>query len=140
MAEQPFQGWLEKAANYSCVLACGVYIGPQSMAVKSFSESFPEPQIKELLQRVAEIALGLRVYQLGSSRLRWVFENGQFHVAKRPDGVMAVLAVNQDPDAAAAIEELLANFSAIVAAPEKTTFRLPEPTESGGQAASGHVQ
>lgn len=120
MAENPFQGWLEEAANYASVLACGVYLSPQSIVVKSFSESFPEAQIKELLQRLAEIALGLRVYQIGSSRLRWVFDNGQFHIARRPDGAIAVLAMNQDHKAAAMIEDLFANFMATEGpAPEK---------------------
>jgi hypothetical protein len=131
MAEHPFQSWLEKAAVYSSVLACGVYLGPQSMAVRSFSESFPEPQIKELLQRLAEIALGLRVYQLSGSRLRWAFENGQFQIARRPDGAIAVLAMNQDPTAAATMEELFEIFMSTVCAPEKPTTRLPEAAESG---------
>jgi len=140
MPEHPFQGWLEKAANYSSVVACGVYIGPQSMAVKSFSESFPEPQIKELLQHVAEIALSLRVYKLGSSRFRWVFENGQCHVAKRQDGIFGVLAVNQDPHAATAVEELFEKFIAIVPAPEKKPFQLPEPGESGSPPGNDNIQ
>jgi hypothetical protein len=129
MAEHPFQGWLEKTANYSSVLACGVYVGPQSMAVKSFSESFPEAQIKEFLQRLAEIALALRVYQIGGSRMRWAFEHGQFHAAKRQDGIFAVLAVTPEPEAAGVIDELFADFIAMVAAPEKTTTRLSESTE-----------
>ena len=138
MTEHPFQAWLEKAANYSSVLACGVYVGPQSIAVKSFSESFPEPQIKELLQRLAEIALALRAYQLASSRSRWVFEHGQFHVARRQDGVIAVLAIHQNPDAAAAIEELFAIFiETVCAAAEKPSFRLPEAADSTAQSGGG---
>jgi hypothetical protein len=140
MPEHSFERWLEKAANYSSVLACGVYVGPQSMVVQSFSESFPEAQIKELLQHVAEIALSLRVYKLGSSRFRWLFENGQCHVAKRQDGIFGVLAVNQDPHAATAVEELFANFIAIVPAPEKKPFQLPEAGESGAPAGTDSIQ
>jgi hypothetical protein len=127
MTEDPFQGWLEKAANYSCVLACGVSFGSQPLAVKSYSESFTEDQIKEVLRRLAEIALGLRVYQLSGSRLRWVFEHGQFHVARRHDGAMAVLAMNQGPDCAKAIEELFGIFETVAGPPpEKPVFRLRE--------------
>jgi hypothetical protein len=126
MAEHPFQGWLDKAANYSSVLACGVHGGSLPMAVKSYSELFTEQQVVEVLQGLSEIALGLRVYQLGGSRLRWVFEHGQFHIARRDDGVNAVLAMNQGPEAAQAIEEMFASFDAVVCPSiEKPGLRLP---------------
>jgi uncharacterized membrane protein len=130
MAEHPFQGWLEKAANYSGVLAGGVCLANQSIAVKSFDESFPEPRLKELLQCLTEVAFGLRSYQLASSRLRWVFEHGQLQVARRPDGVIAVLAMSKDRGAAAAVEELLAEFLATVCAgPENPASRAPAAAE-----------
>jgi hypothetical protein len=127
MTGDPFHGLLEKAANYSSVLACGVYFGSQPLAVKSYSESFTEEQIKEVLRRLAEIALCLRVYQLGGSRFRWVFEHGQFHVARRPDGALAVLAMNQGPDCARAIEDLFGIFETVAGPlPEKPVLRLRE--------------
>ncbi|MGA2751857.1 MAG: hypothetical protein ABSG59_24080 [Verrucomicrobiota bacterium] len=110
MTDHPFQGWLEKAANYPGVLACGVCLSNQAIVVKSFAESFPEARIKELLQSLSEVAFNLRYYQLAGSRLRWVFEHGQLHVARRADSAFAVLAVNNDPGAAAGIEELFAEF------------------------------
>ena len=51
-------------------------------AVKTYSESFTEQQMKDLLQRLAEIALSLRVYQLSSTRMRWAFEHGEFQMAR----------------------------------------------------------
>jgi hypothetical protein len=138
MTDHPFQGWLEKAANYSSVLACGVYIGSMSMAVKSYSETFTEQQIKDVLQRLAEIALGLRVYQISNSRLRWAFEHGQFHIARRQDGAIGVLAINQTPDAPKAIEELFTDFDAVVfAPPDKPGFRLPEIEGSSVRPSAG---
>jgi uncharacterized membrane protein len=140
MIEHPFEGWLAKAANYSSVLACGVYVGSQPMAVKSYSESFTEQQIKDVLQRLAEIVLGLRVYQLGSSRLRWVFEHGQFHIARRQDGAFAVLAVNQSPDAATAIEELFRSFNAVDCPfPEQPVFRMSEAEGYGAPPGAGGI-
>jgi hypothetical protein len=54
-----------------------------------------------------------------------VFEHGQFHVARRQDGAMAVLAMNQGPDCAKAIEELFGFFEAVAGPPpEKPVFRL----------------
>jgi hypothetical protein len=126
MSEHPFQSWLDSAANYPSVLGCGVSGGNVVPAVKTFSESLSEQQIKDLLQRLAEIALSLRVYQLTGTRLRWAFEHGEFHVARRMDGVMAVLAVMQIPQAPAAARDLLAKFDTLQgpAAPaEKSTLR-----------------
>jgi hypothetical protein len=132
MKEHPFQGWLEKAANYSGILACGVKLGNQSIAVKSFDESFPEARLKDLLQCLAEVAFGLRNSQLGGSRLRWVFEHGQLYSARRQDGALAVLAMSKDPNAASAIEELFAEFLATdCALPEKPSSNLPQASEAG---------
>jgi hypothetical protein len=138
MTEHPFQGWLEKAANYSGVLACGVCLGNQSIAVKSFAETFPEPRVKELLKCLVEVVFSLRCHQLGSSRFRWVFEHGQLQGARRKDGAIAVLAMSKDRDAAAAVEELFAEFIATVcAAPEKPALRVTEAAEPGATPLSG---
>jgi hypothetical protein len=126
MTDHPFQAWLEKAANYSGVLACGVCLGNQTMAVKSFDESFPEPRVKELLKCLTEVIFSLRHYQLGSSRLRWVFEQGQLYAARRQDSAIAVLATSQHPDAAAAVEELFTEFIAIVCTPSERPI-MPAP-------------
>lgn len=135
------QGWLEKAANYSGVLACGVCLANQSVAVKSFAESLPEARVKELLQCLTEVAFSLRYYQLGGSRLRWVFEHGQLHVARREDGAFAVLAMSQDREAAAAVEELFADFiGRVCAAAEKPTLRAPEEAEPGAPPLTGSDQ
>jgi hypothetical protein len=124
MTEHPFQAWLDAAADYPSVLACGVAGGAVLPAVKTYSESFTEPQIKDLLQRLAEIALGLRVYQLSGRRMRWAFEHGEFHIARRMDGAIGVLAVMQVPQAATAAKELLAKFDAVICASvEKTSLR-----------------
>jgi hypothetical protein len=124
MSEHPFQFWLDSAANYPSVLACGVAGGSVIPAVKTFSESFSEQQIRDLLQRLAEIALSLRVYQLTGTRMRWAFEHGEFHVARRLDGTLGVLAVMQVPQATAAAQDLLAKFDAVQGAPaEKSTLR-----------------
>jgi hypothetical protein len=134
----PFQAWVEKTAQYSGVLACGVRLANQSIAIKTFDESFPEARLKELLQCLAEVAFTLRNSQLGSSRLRWVFEHGQLHSARRQDGALAVLAMSKDPNAAAAMEELFAEFLATVCpAPEKPG--LPEATEPGAAPDPGGV-
>jgi hypothetical protein len=141
MKEHPFQSWVEKTAKYSGVLACGVRLANQATAIKSFDETFPEARIKELLQSLAEVAFTLRNSQLGSSRLRWVFEHGQLYSVRRQDGAIAVLAMNKDPDAAAAIEELFTEFLATVGpAPEKPSLSLPETTEPGAAPDSGGVQ
>jgi len=141
MNEHPFQVWLEKAANYSGILACGVRLANQSIAVKSFDESFPEARLKDLLQCLAEVAFGLRNSQLGGSRLRWVFEHGQLYSARRPDGALAVLAMSKDANAAAAIEELFAEFLASDGpAPEKPSLNLPEAAAPGPAPDSGVVE
>ncbi len=133
MAEDPLQGWLEKAANYSGVLACGVCLANQSVAVKSFAESLPEARVKELLQCLAEVAFSLRYYQLGGSRLRWVFEHGQIHIARREDGAFAVLAMSKEREAAAAVEELFADFIGMVGAAEEKPA-MPAPEAAGPDA------
>jgi hypothetical protein len=141
MKDQPFEAWLEKAANYSGILACGVKLANQSVAVKSFDESFPEARLKDLLQCLAEVAFGLRNSQLGGSRMRWVFEHGQLYSARRQDGVLAVLAMGEDPGAAAAIEELFAEFLATDGpAPEKPGVSLPEAAEPGAAPDSGVIE
>jgi hypothetical protein len=117
MNDSPFQAWLDKTAHYSGVLACGVRLANQSFLAKSYHESFPEARLGELLQCVSEMAYTLRNSRLGSARLRWVFENGQVHSARRPDGVLAVLAGSKDVNAAASIEELIADFLAVGSAP-----------------------
>lgn len=137
MEEHPFEGWLEKAANYSGVLACGVCLANLSIAVKSFAESFPEERLKEILQGLAEVAFSLRHYQLGNSNFRWVFEHGQLHVARRPDGALAVLATSKEPAVPAAVEELFQAFmTTVCAAPQKRARRASEPAEPGGAAPS----
>jgi hypothetical protein len=45
--------------------------------------------------------------------MRWIFEHGRIHTARRVDGAIAMLAVNNDSNTAAAIEDLLAEFLAI---------------------------
>jgi hypothetical protein len=141
MNEHPFQGWVEKTAQYSGVLACGVRLANHAVAIKSFDESFPEARLKDLLQSLAEVAFTLRNSQLNSSRLQWVFEHGQLHTARHADGAMAVLVMGKDPNAAAAIEELFAEFLATVGpAPEKSGFWLPPTTEPGAPPDSGSVQ
>jgi hypothetical protein len=110
MNEHPFQGWVEKTANYSGVLACGVRLANQSIAIKTYDAGFPEDRLMDLLQCLSEVAFTLRNSQLGSARLRWVFENAQLQSARRVDGTLAVLAVSKDPEAAPGIEELFAEF------------------------------
>jgi hypothetical protein len=138
--KHPFQAWVEKTAKYSGVLACGVRLANQSTAIKTFDDSFPEARLKELLQCLAEVAFTLRNSQLGSSRLRWVFEHGQLHSARRQDGAMAVLAMSKDHNAAAAIEELFAEFLATVCSPAEKPALSPEATEPGAAPDSGGVQ
>jgi hypothetical protein len=141
MKEHPFQGWVEKTAKYSGVLACGVRLANQSTAIKTFDESYPEERLKELLQCLAEVAFTLRNSQLGSSRLRWVFEHGLLHSARRQDGAIAVLAMSKDPNAASAIEELFTEFLATdCPAPEKPSLIPPEPAEQGAAPDAGGVQ
>jgi hypothetical protein len=111
----PFQEWLEKTAQYSGVLACGVRLPNKSSSVKTYHESFPEARIGELLQCLTEVAFTLRNSKVGGARLRWIFANGQIYSARRPDGATAVLATGKDP-AASAIEELFADFLAMTSA------------------------
>jgi hypothetical protein len=141
MNEHPFQAWVEKTANYSGVLACGVRLANQSIAIKTFDESFPEARLKELLQCLAQVAFTLRNSQFGSSRLRWVFEHGQLQSARRKDGTLAVLVMSKDPGPASTIEELFTEFLATVyTTPEGSSFSLPEATEFGAAPDSGGVQ
>jgi hypothetical protein len=141
MKEHPFQGWVDKTAKYSGVLACGVRLANKSIAIKTFDESFPEPRLKELLQCLTEVAFTLRNSQLGSSRLRWVFENGQLQCARRQDGAIAVLAMSKDSNADSAIEELLAEFLAtVLPTPEKHALGLPGATEPCAAPDAGGVQ
>jgi hypothetical protein len=136
MKEHPFQSWVDKTAKYSGVLACGVRLANQAIALKTFDEAFPEPRLKELLQCLAEVGFTLRNSQLGSARLRWVFEHGQLYSARRPDGALALLAMNKDPNATAAMEELFAEFLATdCPAPEQPG--LPAAPEPGAAPASG---
>jgi len=110
MKDFPFQEWLDRTAHYSGVLACGVRLSNKSSSVRTYDQGFPEDRMGELLQCLTEMAFTLRNSQLGGGRLRWIFEHGQIHSARRPDGAIAVLATNKDPGAAAAIEELLEAF------------------------------
>lgn len=113
MADDPFQAWLDKTAHCSGVLACSVRLPNQVTNIKSYHESFPEPRLKEVMQKLTETAFNLRQSQLGGARLRWIFEHGRIHTARRVDGAIAMLAVNNDSNTAAAIEDLLAEFLAI---------------------------
>jgi hypothetical protein len=132
MKDHPFQGWLEKAANHSGILACGVRLANQSIAVKSFDPSFPEARLGDFLQCLTEVTFGLRNSQLGGSRLRWVFEHGQLYSVRRQDGALAVLAMSKDHNATLAIEELFAEFLATIrVGPAKPGVSLPEETEPG---------
>jgi hypothetical protein len=132
MKEHPFQGWLEKAAKHSGILACGVRLANQSMAVKSFDPAFPEARLGDFLQCLTEVTFGLRNSQLGGSRLRWVFEHGQLYSVRRQDGALAVLAMSKDHKANLAIEELFAEFLATIRMePEKPGLSLPGAEERG---------
>jgi hypothetical protein len=133
MKKHPFQGWVDRTAQYSGVLACGVRLANQSVAIKTFDESLPEAHLKELLQCLAEVAFTLRNSQLGSSRLRWAFEHGQLHSARRKDGTLAVLVMNNDPNAMWAIEGLFEEFLATVCA-------APENPVPGAAAEPGGMQ
>jgi hypothetical protein len=140
-SQHPFQDWVEKTAKYSGVLASGVRLANQSTAIKTFDESFPEPRMKELLQCLAEVAFTLRNSQLGSSRLRWAFEHGQLHSARRQDGAIAVLAMSKDPDTATGIEELFAEFLGTVGPTTETpSLSLPEAAAPGATLDSGGVR
>lgn len=110
MNEFPFQNWLEKAATYPGVMACGVLLPNQHFSIKSWNEAFPEASMTELLQYVTGVAFTLHNNRLGCSRLRWVFEHGQIHSAQGPDGAVAVLVTGIDPSVAAGVEELIAEF------------------------------
>jgi hypothetical protein len=139
--EHPFQGWVEKTAKYSGVLACGVRLANQSIALKTFDPSFPEDRLQELLQCMAEVAFTLRNSQLGSSRLRWAFEHGQLQAARRKDGTLAVLVMNPDPGAASAVEELFAEFLAAVCPPPETPgVGPPEAAASADAPDAGDVK
>ena len=138
MKEHPFQDWLEKAAKNSGILACGVRLANQSVAVKSFDASIPEARLRDFLQCLTEVAFGLRNSQLGGSRLRWVFEHGQLYSVRRPDGALAVLAMSKDHHATPAIEELFAEFLAMVPVePAKPDLTLPETAEPSAATESG---
>jgi len=121
MNESPFHEWLEKTAQYSGVLACGVRLTNKSSEVRSYHDAFPEARISEVLQCITEVAFTLRNSRLGSARLRWVFEYGQIHSARRLDGATAVLATSKDPNVAPMIEELFADFLA----PDPATTEPP---------------
>lgn len=110
MNEFPFQNWLEKAATYPGVMACGVLLPNQHFSVKTCNEAFPEVSISGLLQGVTEVAFTLHNHRLGCSRLRWAFEHGQIHSAQGPDGAIAVLVTGNDANVAAGVEELFAEF------------------------------
>ncbi len=141
MKEHPFQGWVEKTAKYSGVLACGVRLANQSIALKIFDRSFSEARLKELLQSVAEVAFTLRNSQLGGSRLRWVFEHGQLLAARRKDGTLAVLVMGPDRGAASAVEELFAEFlAAVCPPPDPPGVSLPGAAEPGEAPDPGGVQ
>jgi len=141
MKEHPFQGWLEKAAKHSGILACGVRLANQSIAVKSFDQGLPEARLKDFLQCLTEVAFGLRNSQLGGSRLRWVFEHGQLYSVRRQDGALAVLAMRKDHNATPAIEELFAEFLATVRVePEILAGSPPEAAELGAAPDSGTVE
>jgi len=140
MKENPFQDWVEKTAQYSGVLACGVRLANHSMAIKTFDESYPEERLMELLQCLAEISFTLRNSQLSSSRLRWVFEHAQLCTARRLDGALAVLAMSKDPNAAAVMEELFAEFLDMdCQAVETPSISLPEEAEPGAAPEAGGV-
>jgi hypothetical protein len=141
MKDNPFEDWVEKTAKYSGVLACGVRLANHSTAIKSFDEAFPEERLKDLLQCLAEVAFTLRNSQLSSSHLRWVFEHAQLYSARRVDGALAVLAMSKDPNAAAVMEELFAEFlDMILTEPENPGLSPPEVTESGAAPDAGGVQ
>jgi hypothetical protein len=141
MSEHPFQRWVDRMAMHSNVLACGVRLSNQSSAVKTFDPSFPEAQLGELLQCLTEVAFTLRNSQLGSSRLRWVFEHGQLQAARRKDGALAVLVLSKDLNAASAIDDLFTEFLTFVApTPEKPDLNLSQPTESPAPPDSDGVQ
>jgi hypothetical protein len=141
MNEHPFQAWVEKTAKYSGILACGVRLANQSVTIETFDKSFPEARLQELLQALSQVAFTLRNSQFGSSRLRWVFEHGQLQSARRIDGTLAVLVMTMDPGPASAIEELFAEFLAIAGpASDRSSFGLPEATESGPAPDSNAVQ
>jgi len=101
---------MDKTAKCSGVLACSIRHTNQMTFANSYHESFPEPRVREVMQKLAETAFNLRQSQLGGTRLRWVFEHGRIHTARRVDGVIAMLAVNNDAATAGAIEDLLAEF------------------------------
>jgi hypothetical protein len=139
MSEHPFQGWVDKMVMYSNVMACGVRMANQSVAIKTFDESFPETRLKELLQCLTEAAFTLRNSQLGGSRIRWVFENGQLQIARRKDGALAVLVMSKDPSTAS--DELFDEFLAFVSpGPERPGFNMPEAAESGASPNADSVQ
>ena len=140
MNEHPFQGWVEKTAKYSGVLACGVRLANKSIAIKTFDKSYPEARLAEVLQCLTEVAFTLRNSQLGSARLRWVFEHGQLHSARRQDGAIAVLAMSKDPNAEPAIEELFTEFLATVCPTPEKPGSLPEATEPAAEPDPGAGQ
>ena len=130
MNEHPFQPWVDKTARYSGVLACGVRLANQSVAIKTFDEAFPETRLGELLQCLTEAAFTLRNSQLGGSRIRWVFENGQLQVARRKDGALAVLVMSKDPRATLAVDELFDEFLAFVCpVPGRPVFNVADSAE-----------
>ncbi len=141
MSEHPFQGWVDKMVMYSNVLACGVRMANQSVAIKTFDESFPDTRLKELLQCLTEAAFTLRNSQLGGSRIRWVFENGQLQVARRKDGALAVLVMSKNANAATAVDELFDEFLAFVCpTPERPGLSAPEPSEPAAPPDADSVQ
>jgi CheY-like chemotaxis protein len=94
--ESSSQSWMERAAGKSDVLAHGLRLPNQSCSVKTRIGSFPEAGLKEMLQRLAEVIATQSNCYLGSSRLRWLYEHGQFQFAQSSDGTIALVATNNE--------------------------------------------
>ena len=106
--------WIEQAASRPGVLACGVK-APQSTQIISRDPSFPESKIKELVQALADVAVAFRQDHLAGGRWRWLFENGQIHSARRPDGAMALLVVRSETVKPGVVDGLLSEFVSLEA-------------------------
>lgn len=135
-----FHPWIEQAAIQPGVLACGVK-DTQSTTIKSVDAAFPEQRIKELMQALSEVGLTLRQDHLTGGRWRWVFENGQIHSARRPDGAFALLILTNGPMTASLADSVLAEF---VATPtiEELSAETPEavPDETTAEPVNTESQ
>jgi hypothetical protein len=100
--------WLGAVGLPAGVMACVVRFPDQTILVRILSDVVLPAALENASRCAGDVFRVLKVHRLPSVRLRWGFEGGVLHCARRPDDVVLAVLTETAADAEALLMDFLA--------------------------------